>query len=131
METNDTETDQIVRVIKSLGQSWREKQFGRLETLFVETVVFQDAEGHRIVEGKSDCIQSYRDFMEIAKVLTYEEEEPDLVPLGGFVMANYGWQIDYEMEGASFHDQGRDWLAMEKREGAWLISWRLSLTVGG
>jgi hypothetical protein len=105
METNDTETDQIVRVIKSLGQSWREKQFGRLETLFVETVVFQDAEGHRIVEGKSDCIQSYRDFMEIAKVLTYEEEEPDLVPLGGFVMANYGWQIDYEMEGASFHDK--------------------------
>jgi hypothetical protein len=129
METNDVETNQVIQVIKSMSQSWQEKQFDRLETLFAETIVFQDSEGHRLAEGKSACIQSYRDFMAIAKVVVYEEEEPDLIPLNGLVMANYGWQIDYEMDGANFHDQGRDWLALAKLEGVWLISWRLSLTV--
>jgi ketosteroid isomerase-like protein len=119
--------EQITEVIRSLSQAWREKQFDRLEPLFAETVVFQDSEGHRLLEGKEACIQSYRDFMGIAKVLSYEEDEPDIISLAGFVIATYGWQIDYEMNGSNLHDEGRDWLALAKQDGAWQINWRLSI----
>ena len=128
MENELAENDQIIGVIKSLSVAWREKQFDSLGPLFAESVVFQDPEGHRIVEGKGACVQSYRDFMGIAKVLAYEEDEPDLISFVGFVMANYGWRIDYEMSGANFHHEGRDWLALEKQDGSWRINWRLSLT---
>ncbi|MBV8211610.1 MAG: nuclear transport factor 2 family protein [Verrucomicrobia bacterium] len=123
------EHDQIISVIKLQSLAWREKQFDRLEPLFAETVVFQDSEGHHLAEGKQACIQSYRDFTGIAKVLAYDEEEPDLVLFAGFVMASYGWRIDYEMNGADFHDEGRDWLALERQAEAWRINWRLSLTL--
>jgi hypothetical protein len=127
MENELAENDQIIGVIKSLSLAWRERQFDILDPLFAETAVFQDLEGQRLAEGKRACIQSYRDFMGIAKVLNYDEEEPDLLPFAGFVMANYGWRIDYEMNGAKFHDEGRDWLALEKQDGAWRVNWRLSL----
>jgi ketosteroid isomerase-like protein len=122
--------DRITGVIRSLSLAWRESQFDRLEPLFAETVVFQNSKGDRQVEGKEACIQSYRDFMGIAKVLGYEEEEPDIIPFAGFVIANYRWQIDYGMNGGTFHDEGRDWLALTKQDGAWRINWRLSLTEG-
>jgi hypothetical protein len=128
MENQLTENDQIIGVIKSLSVAWREKRFDSLGPWFAEGVIFQDSKGSRIAEGKEACVQSYRDFMGIAKVLAYEEEKPDLIPFGGFVMASYGWRIDYEMNGANFHDEGRDWLALEKQEGFWRISWRLSHT---
>ena len=129
MENELAENDQIIGVIKMLSLAWREKQFDCLDPLFAETVVFQDLAGHRLAEGKQACIESFRDFMGIAKVVAYDEEEPDLIPFAGFVLANYGWRIDYEMNGANFHDEGRDWLALEKQNGAWRISWRLSHTL--
>jgi len=121
------DVEQITGVIESLSLAWREGQFDRLEPIFAENAVFQNSEGHRLVEGKAACIQSYRDFMGVAKMLAYDEEEPDLIPFAGFVMANYGWRIDYEMNGTNFHDEGRDWLALEKQDGGWRINWRLTL----
>ena len=125
MKTQFPDNEQIAGLIKSLNLAWREKQFDRLEPLFAGTVVVQDSEGHRMVEGKTACIQSYRDFMEIAKVLAYEEEEPDIIFGSGSAIASYGWRIKYEMNGASFDDKGRDWLALEKQDGTWCILWRL------
>jgi ketosteroid isomerase-like protein len=123
------DTDQITGVIRSLSQAWRERQFDRLEPLFAEAIVFQDSEGHRLLEGKAACIQSYRDFMGVAKVLGYEEDEPDLIPFAGFVIATYRWHIDYEMNGSKLHDEGCDWLALAKQDRTWRINWRLSLTL--
>jgi hypothetical protein len=42
-------------------------------------------------------------------------------------MANYRWRIDYEMNGTNFHDEGGDWLALEKQDAGWRINWRLTL----
>jgi ketosteroid isomerase-like protein len=128
MENGLADPDQITGVIRSLSQAWRERQFDRLEPLFAETVIFQDSKGHRLLEGKAACIQSYRDFMGIAKVLGYEEDEPDIIPFAGFGTANYAWRIHYEMNGGQSHDEGRDWLALMQQEGTWKICWRLSLT---
>jgi hypothetical protein len=86
-----------------------------LDPLFAEAVVLQDSEGRRLVYGKTAIIQSYRDFMEIAQVLAYEEEEPDIILRPGFAVASYGWRIRYEMNGTNFDDKGRDWLALETR----------------
>lgn len=99
------DSDQITGVIKSLGLAWRESQFDCLEPLSATGVVFQDSKGDRLLEGKEACIQSYRDFMGIAKVLDYKEEEPGIIPFAGFVMATYGWQIDYEINGSNSHDE--------------------------
>jgi hypothetical protein len=77
------------------------------------------------VDGKTACIQSYRDFMEIAQVLAYEEEEPDIILRPGFAVASYGWRIQYEMNGNNFDDKGRDWLALENQDGSWRVVWRL------
>ena len=65
MKPQDSDNEQIAGLIKSLNLAWREKQFERLDPLFAETVVLQDSEGRRLVDGKTACIQSYRDFMEI------------------------------------------------------------------
>jgi ketosteroid isomerase-like protein len=125
MKTGTAENDQISGLIKSLSAAWRENQFDRLDPLFDDKVVFQDSEGHRLAEGKAACIQSYRDFIAIAKVLSYEEESPDMVWVAGVTIANYRWRIDYEMNGTNFHDEGRDWLALEKQGGTWRVTWRL------
>jgi hypothetical protein len=121
--------DQITGVTKSLSLAWQQRQFDQLEPLFAAGVVFQDSKGDRLLEGREACIQSYRDFMGIATVLGYKEEEPDIIPFAGFVMATYGWQIDYEIHGSNVHDEGRDWLALSKQDGAWRINWRLSLSL--
>jgi ketosteroid isomerase-like protein len=125
MKTQSPDNVQIAGLIKSLNSAWREKQFDRLEPLFAETVVVQNSEGHRLVEGKAACIQSYRDFMAIAKVLAYEEEEPDIILGSRSAIANYGWRIEYDMNGTNFDDKGRDWLAFEKQDGTWRVVWRL------
>jgi|HubBroStandDraft_2_1064218.scaffolds.fasta_scaffold1183513_1 ketosteroid isomerase-like protein len=125
MKPQDSDNEQIAGLIKSLNLAWRQKQFDRLDPLFAETVVLQDSEGRRLVDGKTACIQSYRDFMEIAQVLAYEEEEPDIILRPGFAVASYGWRIQYEMNGNNFDDKGRDWLALENQDGSWRVVWRL------
>jgi ketosteroid isomerase-like protein len=125
MKTQSPDNVQIAGLIKSLNLAWREKQFDRLEPFFAETVVVQNSEGHRLVEGKAASIQSYRDFMAIAKVLAYEEEEPDIILGSRSAIASYGWRIEYDMNGTNFDDKGRDWLALEKQDGTWRVVWRL------
>lgn len=125
MKPQDSDNEQIAGLIKSLNLAWRQKQFDRLDPLFAETVVLQDSEGRRLVDGKTACIQSYRDFMEIAQVLAYEEEEPDIILRPGFAIASYSWRIQYEMNGTNFDDKGRDWLALENQDGSWRVVWRL------
>jgi hypothetical protein len=125
MKPQNPDEEQIAGLVKSLNLAWREKEFDRLEPFFAETVVVQDSAGHRLVDGKLACIQSYRDFMEIAKVLAYEEEKPGIIFGSGFAIATYGWRIEYEINGANFNDKGRDWLAVEKQNGIWRVVWRL------
>jgi len=130
MENDTLDDDQIAGLIRSLSQAWREKQFDRLDALFNEGVIFQDSDGHRLAEGKEACVYSYRDFMAIATVVNYEEEPPDVMHVSGTTIANYHWRIDYQMNGTDFHDEGRDWLAFEKRDVTWRISWRLTVPAG-
>ena len=48
-----------------------------------------------------------------------------MIWLAGVTVANYRWRIDYEMNGTKFHDEGRDWLALEKQGGTGRITSRL------
>ena len=43
------------------------------------------------------------------------------------VMAVYGWEMTYEMEGQTYEEAGSDILALARGESGWLITWRAML----
>jgi hypothetical protein len=49
---------------------------------------------------------------------------------GETAVVNYGFEIDYEMQGAAMQDSGTDLYVLGLREGRWQVVWRTLIMDG-
>jgi len=73
--------------------------------------------------GRDSCLACRRSFAERAKILSWQETDPQIkiYGRGRFAIVTYRWEMYYEIEKQTFHLSGSDLLSLVRERGRWWI----------
>ncbi|HEY0393002.1 MAG TPA: DUF4440 domain-containing protein [Candidatus Elarobacter sp.] len=125
------EARDVARVVAAINEVWHVAAPDDIEPLlrpyFAEEMTIAGPGLLPVGTGREFAIGSYADFARVAKIASFEMEDP-LVHVGGeAAVATYGWRIRYSLEGADFDETGHDVFVLRRTAAGWLATWRAML----
>jgi uncharacterized protein (TIGR02246 family) len=114
----------VWRIIQQINAAWLRGRPEELLGLFHERFTIVDSEGRRLGEGRSACVDSYRDFAAAATVTDFQGAEPQVDVFDATAVVTYRFEIAYTMGGQPHRDVGRDLFVLERTGDRWLAVWR-------
>jgi len=124
MKSDRAHQSEIRGVLSRLSAAWREERFDELEDILHQSVVFVQPGFKGRVEGRTGCVNTYREFMSSAKVVDYSESDPAVDVWGATAVATYRFEISWEMNGKSHRQAGRDLFVFLREDSRWQVVWR-------
>lgn len=115
---------EISEIIKKINLSWVEGRPENLAEYIHENMMIVSPELKIMGKGKETCIKSYADFVNQATVNKYDESEAEIYVWGSTAIASYEYDVEWEMNGKSYKEQGRDLFVFTYENGKWLAVWR-------
>lgn len=112
-------------VVEKINQAWIDGHPESLKDLFHEDVIIRTSEFKIAGQGRDACVQSYVDFVSVARIIDVKITDPEVDAFGATAMAGYRFDIQYELEGKEHRDIGRDIFMLVKKAGQWKAAWRL------
>lgn len=113
----------IEQFITEFNNSWINGNFVRLNHLLHDDVVFVPP-GHPEVLGKSNCIKSLVDFVSVSKTNKFVVTETSIHVFGSTVMVKISYEIDFEINGRNYSEQGTEYWTLRLESGLWKMVWR-------
>lgn len=117
-------TAEVERLIRELNAAWPE---GRLEDIgrcFDDEAVMVPPGGGVLIRGREAVVGSFREFLNMAKVHSFEILNPTVTVFGATACAVVPFQIYYELQGQVYDEKGEDILVLMQNSGEWRIVWR-------
>ena len=114
----------IAGLVRQINAAWTQGQPERLQAYFHEAMVIVPPGFQDRVEGRSACVESYREFVQSATVQRYHESSPDIDIVGDTAVATYRFEIVYTIDTTDFQEAGRDVFVFARSAGTWLAVWR-------
>jgi Domain of unknown function (DUF4440) len=112
--------------IRAYDQLWLDSKFDGLQEFLAENVAFVAPNGTRI-SGATAAIESYREFLKFAQVLSYATSGYQFTSAPGIVVAEYTWHMDWQAQGATHSDSGREILVIQDSGAGLRILWRTQI----
>ena len=79
-------------------------------------------------KGQKECIKSYKDFIDKAKIKDFNEEDATVYVYGETAIASYSYDISYEVDGQTFNESGRDMFVFLYEDKKWQAVLRTMLS---
>ena len=119
-----TDVNPIRETVRGITAAWREGRLDDLSRFYRPDVVFVQPGLKARVEGREACVQSYREFLAMAIVHGYVEDEPLIDSFGETAIAATRFEIDYELATGRYQEAGQDVLVLTRDEDGWRVAWR-------
>lgn len=118
---------QIWHTIQKLNKEWINNKSDELAYYFHKDMVIAGPDMHELTHNRTECIQSYKDFMSGAVVHDYKESDPIVNVFAYTAVVSYKFDIDYSMKGKNYKESGKDLFVLIKEEDRWQAVWRMLL----
>jgi hypothetical protein len=128
MKSDRAHQSEIRGVLSRLSAAWREERFDELEDILHQSVVFLKPGFDGRVEGRTACVNTYREFMSSAKVMDYSESDPSVDVWGATAVATYRFEMAWEMNGKSHREAGRDLFVFVREDSRWQVVLRTMIS---
>jgi len=119
--------EKVHRLIREMNQAWIEGRLSDLNPIFDERVVAVPPGGASRVEGREAMVDSFRQFLEIAKVHDYKVTDTGVEVFETTAVATFSFAISYELNGERYDETGWEILVLAKRDETWRIVWRTQI----
>lgn len=127
MSTSD-ERAIIADLLRKLTMAWRSADFAALEPIFHDRMVIgAPGQTMTLIEGRSACIDTYRDFVERVVIETYTEDPAWIGVWGDTAVASYSWDMTWTDDEGFHAASGQDVLTWSKDGGSWRVVGRMLL----
>jgi hypothetical protein len=124
--------ESIVRdVLSRLSAAWQERRWADLESLLDEEVVFVTPGFGTRFRGRAACADSYRQFMQQAALLAYEETDLQVDDFGSTAIATFRWKMRWSSQGTSSDESGHDVFVLREQASVWRVIWRTMIVGAG
>jgi len=101
-------TDIIRNLVVKINEAWKNGKLAELADYFHEDIVFCDSDFNVLAQGRTKCIESYRQFIDNAEVHEMSTKEPEVFVWHHTVYACYRFTISYTMNGKLYSEQGKE-----------------------
>ena len=115
---------EVRNVIGKIGAAWRFKDFEGLEDCFHPDATIVGPGYVEFARGREKCAESYREFAENARVLSYRETSPSLRIWDATAVYTFSWEMEFERELGPKKEKGTDQLVFELTATGWCLVWR-------
>ncbi len=115
---------EIQKLIEELNESWMSGDFERIGELLDEEVIFVIPDFSQDIEGKPDCVETYKQFHKTANTIYFRSESEKVWVWDDFAVAHQEYEIKYEIDGELVKEKGTEILNFKKTRGEWKIIWR-------
>ena len=114
----------VRRTLTAINTAWLEDRVDAMASHFREDVVFCAPGFTGRVEGRAACLDSYRQFLQVARLISFSADEPEIDVFGDTAVASTAWSTSYELEGNRHDETGRDVFVFTREGDAWRAGWR-------
>ena len=121
------ETKIIEQLIKIINNSWTDGDIEGLSDYFHKDMVITQPGQGILGAGKQACIESYRQFVNNARIKEYQESKFEINIWENTAVVSYKFDINYKMDNKDFVESGIDLFVFSKVENKWLAVWRTIL----
>jgi hypothetical protein len=128
-ETRSQNVDVLQELMKNINETWLKGRAAELKAFFHPHIRFVSPDLKTLGEGYQACINSYADFTNNARVLSFSESDFDIQTWGSSAVVSYRFEIEYDLEGEIHRDSGRDMFFFTNQDSRWLAVWRILLEV--
>jgi len=123
-EIGQNTREEIRKLLGNISDTWIKGRPEELEEYFHEEMVIAGPGFKGGGRGKTECVQSYKDFVTHAAIRNVKESDHLIDVWGDTAVASYRFEIDYELNGQEHHDVGHDLFVFARQEEKWLAVWR-------
>lgn len=116
---------QLWHTVQKLNKEWVNNKSDELAYYFHKDMVIAGPDMHELARNRTECIQSYKDFMNQAVVHNYKESDPIVNVIAYTAVVSYKFDIDYTLKGKNYKESGKDLFVMIKEEERWQAVWRM------
>ncbi len=122
--TDRKSVEEIRALLENINQAWLNKRTDELANFFHRNVVIaQPGLGAR-AKGRRACINSYKEFASQAVTRNFKTSSYVIDFWGKTAVASYRFMMDYEIQGALYHDEGEDVFVFVREDEKWIVVWR-------
>lgn len=116
--------ESIRNLLLKINSAWLEGRTGELEQFFHPDMVTVSSDFQLRLKGRQGCIQSYDDFLTLAKIRNFKESDHVVDLWENTAVASYRYSMQYEIAGEVCLDTGRDTFVFSLQGDRWLAVWR-------
>ena len=113
--------------VRNLNKAWIEKRVEDLYPFFHELVIVLPPGGEKQISGRNEMVESYRQFVNTAKINNFEELNLQVNTFNKTAIATLKFKIDYEINGTVYSEKGIDILILNNFNNEWKIVWRTQI----
>jgi len=121
---NTPSQQEIWKIVQDINDSWVLGRPENLENYFHNEIVFVAPGFSHRIQGRTACMDSFRDFCSKAKVHDFKPADPAIDVCGETAVATYSFRVEYDLGDESFVEGGRDVWVLARDKDRWLAVWR-------
>jgi hypothetical protein len=118
---------QILKFLRKIETAWLAGRIDELRECFREDAVLLGADLEQRLEGRDPIVDSYAQFLQEARLLSFESEAPIVDVFGDSAVTVTPWTVRYEREGVLHREAGGDLLVLARDGDDWKVAWRTLL----
>jgi ketosteroid isomerase-like protein len=122
---------EILKFLSRVETAWTSGRIDELRACFLEEAVLVGPDLEQRLEGRDPIVSSYAEFLQEARLLSFELEAPMVDVFGDSAVTVTAWRVEYEREGVVYNEEGQDLLVLARRDGEWKVAWRTLVLPGG
>lgn len=115
-------------LLTRISIAWRNRCFDDLARCFDEHIVMASPGFSESIQGRDRLVDSYREFMDRATLISYEKRPPDIKLFGDTAIASYHWGMSWLDGGTAHHAAGTDVFVCscnrDVPDASWRAVWR-------
>lgn len=119
--------DELVSFVEAMDRCWIEHRFDDLSAFLAPDIVVVSPDGVTRLAGLLAAVDSYRAFMERAKVGWFKSNDHVVTERGDAAIVEYRWNMAWRSDGVAHEATGREIVMLARRDRAWRIVWRTQL----
>ena len=115
---------QIDAFIELFNNSWVNGDLSALEPLLDNNVVFISPDLKNEIAGKTECIQTFKDYLDHAVTNKFHIINRKIHTWDGSVMVMLEYEVEYLMTNTVYKEKGKEIWLLGEREGRLRMLWR-------
>jgi len=121
-------TDPVKEFLIELQNAWSRGEVAGLARFYHPDVILLPPDLGPPLEGRQAVLDSYRDFLDVARLISFEITELEVFPFshsgGATCMAHLHFSIRYELDGNSYDEEGLEIYTVLLTDAGPQIVWR-------